>query len=134
MAKIIDIEGIGPAFAEKLTAAGIKTTESLLKAGASPAGRKDIASRSGIDDRKILEWVNRSDLMRIRGVGSEYSDLLESAGVDTVKELATRRADNLHAKMLEVNAAKKLVRRPPTLSAVESWVANAKTLPPAVTY
>ena len=105
MAKIIDIEGIGPVFAEKLTAAGIKTTEALLKAGASPAGRKDIASRSGIDGRKILEWVNRSDLMRIRGVGSEYSDLLESAGVDTVKELATRRADNVHARMLEVNAA-----------------------------
>ena len=134
MAKIIDIEGIGPVFAEKLIAAGIKTTEALLKAGASPAGRKDVAASSGIDAKKILEWVNRADLMRVRGVGSEYSDLLESAGVDTVKELATRRADNLHAKMLEVNAAKKLVRRPPSLGAVESWVAGAKSLPPAVTY
>lgn len=134
MAKIIDIEGIGPAFAQKLIAAGIKTTEALLKAGATPAGRKDLAASSGIDAKKILEWVNRADLMRVRGVGSEYSDLLESAGVDTVKELATRRPDNLHAKMLEVNAAKKLVRRPPSLTAVESWVAGAKALPPAVTY
>lgn len=134
MAKIIDIEGIGPAFAQKLIAAGIKTTEALLKAGATPTGRKDLAASSGIDAKKILEWVNRADLMRVRGVGSEYSDLLESAGVDTVKELATRRPDNLHAKMLEVNAAKKLVRRPPSLTAVESWVAGAKALPPAVTY
>lgn len=134
MAKIIDIEGIGPKFAATLQAAGIKTTGALLKAGSSPAGRKALAETTKIDAGKILEWVNRADLMRIKGVGEEYSDLLENAGVDTVKELGTRRADNLHAKMLEVNTAKKLVRRPPTLGNVQAWVAEAKTLPPGVTY
>lgn len=134
MTQIIDIEGIGPAYAGKLVEAGIKTTEALLKAGGTAGGRKQIAADTGIDAKKILEWVNRADLMRVRGVGSEYSDLLEAAGVDTVKELATRRPDNLHAKMLEVNAAKNLVRRPPALAAVESWVAEAKGLPPAVSH
>lgn len=134
MAQIIDIEGIGPVFAGKLEEAGIKTTEALLKIGGTPGGRKQIAADTGIDAKKILEWVNRADLMRIRGVGSEYSDLLEASGVDTVKELATRRPDNLHARMIEVNAAKKLVRRPPALAAVEAWVDEAKSLPPAVSH
>lgn len=134
MAKIIDIEGIGPKFAATLQAAGIKTTGALLKAGANPAGRKALAETTKIDAGKILEWVNRADLMRIKGVGEEYSDLLEASGVDTVKELGTRRADNLHAKMLEVNTAKKLVRRPPTLANVQAWVAEAKTLKAGVTY
>ncbi len=134
MTKIIDIEGIGPVFAEKLEGAGIKTVEALLKAGGAAAGRKDLATKTGIDAGKLLEWVNRADLYRIKGVGSEFSDLLENAGVDTVKELATRRADNLHAKMTEVNTAKKLVRRAPTLAEVEAWVAEAKTLPAAVTH
>ena len=134
MAKVIDIESIGPAYAAKLEAAGVGTVEALLSRGGSPKGRKDLAEATSIDQAKILEWVNRADLMRIKGVGSEYSDLLEAAGVDTVKELATRRPDNLHAKMLETNDQKKLVRRPPTAADVEKWVAEAKSLPPAVTY
>jgi predicted flap endonuclease-1-like 5' DNA nuclease len=134
VAKIIDIEGIGPVYAAKLTEAGVKTTEALLKRAGSAAGRKELAAATGIDTAKILEWVNRADLFRITGVGEEYSDLLENAGVDTVKELATRRPDNLHAKLMEVNADKKLVRRPPSLAAVTAWVAEAKTLVPAVTH
>ncbi|MFN0146145.1 MAG: DUF4332 domain-containing protein [Dehalococcoidia bacterium] len=134
MAKLIDIEGIGPTYAATLATAGLLTTEALLKRGATPAGRKEIAAATKIDVKKILEWVNRADLFRVKGVGSQYSDLLENAGVDTVKELATRKADNLHAKMLEVNAAKNFVRRPPSLSEVTAWVADAKTLAPAVTY
>jgi predicted flap endonuclease-1-like 5' DNA nuclease len=132
--KIVDIEGVGTKQSEALAAAGIRTVERLLKEGATPAGRKDVAARTKISDAKILEWVNRADLFRIKGVGSEFSDLLEQAGVDTVKELATRRPENLHAKMLEVNVAKKLVRRPPTLKDVQKWVAEAKTLKPAISY
>ena len=131
---IEDVEGIGPTFGAKLQAANVKTVEALLVAGGSPAGRKDLATKTGIDGSKILEWVNRADLARIKGVGSEYADLLESSGVDTVKELATRKPDNLHAKMLEVNTAKKLVRRPPTEAEVATWVAEAKTMKAAVTY
>ena len=134
MTKIIDIEGIGQKSAEALLGVGIKTTEGLLKAAGGAAARKALAEKTGIDAKKILEWVNRADLMRITGVGEEYSDLLEQAGVDTVKELATRRPDNLLAKMLEINEAKKAVRRPPTAAAVSAWVAEAKTLTPAVTY
>jgi predicted flap endonuclease-1-like 5' DNA nuclease len=134
LAKIIEIEGIGEAFAAKLEGAGVATVEALLQKGGSPAGRKSLAEATGLSTDRILEWVNRADLMRIKGVGSEYSDLLEAGGVDTVKELATRRPDNLHAKLLEVNEAKKLVRRTPTLNEVEAWVAEAKTLPAAVTY
>lgn len=134
MAKIIDIEGIGEAFAAKLEGAGVATVEALLENAGSPSGRKNLAEATGLSTDRILEWVNRADLMRIKGVGSEYSDLLEAAGVDTVKELATRRPDNLHAKLLEVNEAKKLVRRTPTLDDVASWIAEAKTLPPKVSY
>lgn len=132
--KIIEIEGVGPVFGEKLTAAGANTTEALLEMGGTAKGRKDLAATTGIDEKKILEWVNRADLMRVKGIGSEFSDLLEAAGVDTVKELATRRAENLHAKLAELNVEKKLVRRVPTLIEVEDWVNHAKTLPAAVTY
>lgn len=134
MASIHTIEGIGPVYAEKLAQAGIKTTEGLLKAGGTKAGRKKIAEATGIDDSKILRWVNMADLFRIKGVAEEYSDLLEAAGVDTVKELATRKHENLHAKMVEVNAAKKLVRQLPTVKKVASWVSQAKELDPAVTH
>lgn len=134
MAKIIDIEGIGEAFAAKLEGAGVATVEALLEKAGSPSGRKNLSEATGLSTDRILEWVNRADLMRIKGVGSEYSDLLEAAGVDTVRELATRRPDNLHAKLLEVNEAKKLVRRTPTLDDVASWVAEAKTLAPKVSY
>ncbi|MDX5360567.1 MAG: DUF4332 domain-containing protein [Alphaproteobacteria bacterium] len=128
------IEGIGPAFGAKLKTAGITTTGALLKAGADPKGRKALAEKTGIDEAKIRDWCNMADLMRIKGVGEEYSELLEAAGVDTVKELRNRKADNLHAKMAEVNAAKKLVRQLPSLKQVESWVAQAKELPPTMTY
>ena len=134
MTAIIDIEGIGETHAATLKAAGIATVEALLKDGGSASGRKALAEKTGLTTQRILEWVNRADLARINGVGSEYADLLENSGVDTIKELATRRADNLHAKMTEVNEAKKLVRRTPTLAEVEKWVAEAKTLPGMVTY
>lgn len=134
MAKIEDVEGIGPKFAEKLVKAGVKTTDGLLEAGASPKGRKELAEKTGIDEKTILEWVNHVDLYRIKGVGSEYADLLEEAGVDTVVELATRKPENLVKKMEEVNAAKKLVRRLPLLSQVEDWVEQAKKLDRVVKY
>lgn len=128
------IEGIGPANANKLGQNGIATTEALLAAGASKKGREQLSSDTGLSEGLILEWVNRADLMRVKGVGEEYSDLLEQAGVDTVKELRHRRADNLHKAMLETNEQKRLVRRAPSLSQVERWVAEAKELPPIITY
>ena len=132
--KIEAIEGIGPTFAAKLGEAGIRTTEGLLKAGASRKGRMDLAEKTGIPDSKILEWVNRADLMRVKGVGEEYSDLLEAAGVDTVKELRNRNAENLFNAMLKVNEEKKLVRRPPSQKEVTGWVEAAKGLEPVVTH
>ena len=134
MAKIEDIEGIGPTYAGKLNAAGVKTTDDLLKAGSQPKGREDLAEKTGISATLILEWVNLADLFRIKGVGEEYSDLLEEAGVDTVVELSQRNPENLHAKILEINEEKKLVRRPPTLNDVRSWINQAKTLPRIVEY
>ncbi|HOG57958.1 MAG TPA: DUF4332 domain-containing protein [Anaerolineaceae bacterium] len=134
MAKLLDIEGIGPVYSEKLKNAGVKSVESLLKLGATPAGRESIAEKAGIDKRLILEWVNRADLFRIKGVAEEYSDLLEASGVDTVVELAQRNPENLLAKILEVNAEKKLVRRVPTLNAIKDWIEQAKDLPRAIHY
>ena len=134
MAKIVDVEGIGPAYAAKLEAAGITKTEILLEQGATPKGRKELAEKTGIAESKILEWVNHVDLYRIKGVASEYSDLLEEAGVDTVVELARRVAENLSQKMLEVNAQKKLVRRPPTKAQVADWIEQAKQLPRVIIY
>lgn len=134
MASISSIEGIGPAYSEKLGAAGIKTTEALLKAGCDKKGRKAIASETGIDEKKILRWVNMCDLFRIKGVGEEYSDLLEAAGVDTVKELRNRNSANLHAKMTEVNEEKNLVRALPSADKVADWVSQAKEMEPMVTY
>ncbi|MBT8136271.1 MAG: DUF4332 domain-containing protein [Gammaproteobacteria bacterium] len=134
MARIADIEGIGPSYAEKLAGAGIKTTDKLLEMGGTPKGRKEIATKSGVTEKLILGWVNRADLTRIKGVGSEYADLLECAGVDTVPELKGRSAKNLHAKMAEVNEKKKLVRKLPTENQVTEWVAQAKKLKRAVSY
>ncbi len=130
--KIADVEGIGPKYAAKLEAAGIKTTEELLKRGAKPKGRDEIEKATGIGHHQILEWVNHVDLYRIDGVGSEYSDLLEEAGVDSPAELAQRVPANLAAKIAEVNAKKKLVRRVPTEAVVAGWVAQAKKLPKIV--
>ncbi len=132
--KIVDIEGIGPVYAAKLNSVNIYTTSDLLKAGGTPLMRRELAEKIGISHNLILRWVNMADLFRIRGVGEEYSDLLEAAGVDTVVELAKRVPEHLHAKMLEVNGEKKLVRRPPGLSMVESWVKEAKTLPRKIEY
>ncbi len=132
--KIEEVEGIGPAYGKKLVAAGVKTTGALLTAAAGKKGRKDLAAASGISEKLILEWVNLADLMRVSGIGKQYAELLEASGVDTIKELRNRKAGNLAAKMKEVNAAKKLSRTSPAESMVEKWVAQAKTMKPAVTY
>ena len=134
MASIKDIEGIDPVYTKKLSNIGIKTTKDLLKKGATPMDRKEIEKATGIRYKLILEWINLADLFRIKGVAEEYSDLLEEAGVDTVAELARRRADNLYEKILEVNQAKKLVRRPPSLSIITDWISQAKKLPRVVGY
>ena len=134
MTKLTEVEGIGATYAEKLVAAGCTTQEQLLTDCGQPAGRKALAEKSGIGDKLILKWANRADLARVKGVGSEYADLLECAGVDTVPELAQRNAANLHAKMAEVNEEKKLVRAMPSESQVEGWVAQAKDLPRALHY
>ena len=130
--KFTEIEGIGAVYAEKLEAADVKTVEDLLDAGAKPAGRKALEDNTGVSGKLSLRWVNMADLFRISGVGEEYSELLEAAGVDSVPELAQRNAENLHAKMAEVNEEKKLVRATPGLKTVESWEAQAKELPRAV--
>ena len=132
--KISAIEGIGPAYAAKLSKAGIRSVEALLKNGASDKGRKEIAAATGITHTSILEWVNRADLYRIKGVSSQYSDLLEKAGVDTVVELSKRVADNLYGRMVEVNKAKNLVNKMPGVKQVKKWIDQAKKLPRVVTY
>jgi predicted flap endonuclease-1-like 5' DNA nuclease len=132
--KISDIEGIGPAYASKLVKAGIRSVEGLLKIGASDKGRKEIAGSTGITHTLILEWVNRADLFRIKGIGSQYSDLLEKTGVDTVVELSKRVPDNLYAKMVEVNKTKNLVNAMPGRNKVKKWIEQAKKLPRVVTY
>lgn len=134
MTNIVDIEGIGKVYAAKLEAVGITTVQTLLERGATPKGRQDLAEQTGIGGKLILEWVNLADLFRIKGIGEEFSDLLEEAGVDTVPELAQRNPENLHSKLVEVNESKKLVRRVPGLSQVQDWVAQAKELPRVVTY
>ena len=132
--KIIDIEGIGAAYAEKLIAAGINTTEQLLAKCAAPAGRKALEDATGISGKLILTWTNHADLFRVKGVGPQFAELLEVAGVDTVKELKTRNAANLAAKMLEVNEAKHLVRRVPVEIEIQRMIDQAKDLPAVMTY
>lgn len=132
--KIAEIEGIGPVFGEKLAEAGVKTVESLLEAGASRSGRKKLADATGIDESKILKWVNMADLFRIKGIATQFAELLEAAGVDTVKELRNRNAENLHAKLVEVQEEKKITRAVPGLSQVEDYIKQAKALAPKVTY
>jgi predicted flap endonuclease-1-like 5' DNA nuclease len=126
--KIIDIEGIGPAFAEKLQAAGCQTTDDLLRAGATKAGRASLAAQTGINEGMILEWVNAADLMRIKGVGSEFSDLLEAAGVDSPAELAQRNAANLAQTFGELDMARNTTRRIPSEKEVAGWIDQAKKL------
>ena len=134
MAKLENIEGIGGIYAQKLREAGVGSTDALLEQGATPKGRKEIAEKAAISEKLILEWVNHADLFRVKGVGEEYADLLEEAGVDTVPELAQRNPENLYQKMLEANQEKNLVRRPPALSQVSDWVEQAKGLPRAISY
>lgn len=132
--KITEIEGIGPVFQEKLTGAGVTTVEGLLEAGATKVGRKKIAEDSGIDESRVLDWINMADLFRIKGVASQFAELLKAAGVDTVKELRTRNAENLHQKLVEVQAEKKITRTVPGLSQVADYIEQAKVLEPMVTY
>ncbi len=134
MAKILEVEGIGPVYAEKLQGLGITTTNKLLKMGSTPKGREELAEKSGISKDLLLEWINHADLFRIKGVAEEYSDLLEEAGVDTVPELAQRNAENLYAKLVEVNEMKKLVRQLPSQRQVADWVMQAKELPRMIHY
>jgi predicted flap endonuclease-1-like 5' DNA nuclease len=134
MAKLSYVEGIGEVFAAKLKAAGVGSTERLLAVGSTPKGRQELAEKSGISDKLILEWINHVDLFRIKGVGQEYADLLEEAGVDTVSELAQRSPDNLYQKLVEVNLQKKLVRVLPSAAKVRSWVSQAKELPRLIHY
>lgn len=132
--KIIDVEGIGDVYAEKLQAAGIKDIEALLEKCAKPAGRRALAEETGISPKLILTWTNHADLMRIDGVGPQFSELLEAAGVDTVKEFKHRVPENLQPKLEEINEQKHLVRRVPSLKEVEKMIAQAKELPAVMEY
>ena len=134
MAKLSDIEGIGEAYSAKLEAAGISSLENLLSAACEKKGRKELAEKTGISEKLILNWVNRADLSRVKGISTQYADLLEAAGVDTIPELAQRNAENLAAKMAEVNEAKNLVRKLPTASQVTDWIAQAKELPRVINH
>lgn len=134
MASLKSIEGIGTAFAKKLAGAGVGSTDTLLAKGATKKGRKELQEQTGISQKLILEWVNHADLFRIKGIGGQYADLLEEAGVDTVPELAARKADALTAKMMQVNAKKNLTNRPPSLKEVTKWIAAAKKMKRAVQY
>ncbi len=134
MSKLTNIEGIGEAYARKLGEVSITTREGLLEKGASPRGRKEIAEKTGIAEKSILRWVNQADLSRIKGVSEEYAELLEVAGVDTVPELAQRKSENLHQKMVEVNEARQLVRKLPSATQVSGWIEQSKGLPRVVLY
>jgi predicted flap endonuclease-1-like 5' DNA nuclease len=134
MATLEKIEGIGSKYAKMLREIGVPTTNALLEMGSTPKGRKEIAERSGISGKLILEWVNHVDLFRIDGVGEEFADLLEEGGVDTIRELARRNPANLYKKIVAVNEDKNLVRRLPSDSQVDEWVAQAKKLPRIITY
>ncbi|NEV64291.1 DUF4332 domain-containing protein [Thiorhodococcus minor] len=131
---VIDLKGATETIVAALHAKDIKNNDQLVEGAAAPNQRKALASACGCTARDILELANRADLARIKGVSGVYSDLLERAGVDTVKELATRRPDNLQAKMAETNASLKLAARAPTQAQVEDWVAQAKELPKLLTY
>ncbi len=128
------IRGITPEVASKLKESKILNTEQLLKAGNSPEARKGLAKQVGVDPRMLLELLNRADLDRVAGIGGAYANLLEEAGVDTVKELSKRTPANLHAKLVEINTAKKITTHPPTLQQVETWVKEAKALPVILEY
>src|SRR5690554_1019216 len=132
--KIDEIEGIGPVYGEKLKTAGIATVDQLLEKCAGKAGRVALANETSIDEKMILKWTNHADLFRIPGVGPQFSELLEASGVDTVKELRNRNAENLYAKIVEVNESKKLVRRLPSQSQITEMIEEAAKLEPLMTY
>ena len=135
MSKSIEtIEGVGPKLGEAFRKGGVRTVEDLLAGGASKGGRRELAKTTGISEARILRCVNMADLFRINGVASQYAELLEGAGVDTVKELKHRNAENLAAKMAELNEDKKLVRRPPSAIVVQGWVSQAKKLAAKVSH
>jgi predicted flap endonuclease-1-like 5' DNA nuclease len=130
--KIEEVEGIGPSYGEKLRGVGIADTEKLLELCCTKGGRADVAEKTGISEAQILKWANMADLFRIKGVGAEYAELLEAAGVDTVKELRNRNSTNLAAKCAEVNEEKKLTRSVPSEQVVSGWIDQAKELPPTI--
>jgi predicted flap endonuclease-1-like 5' DNA nuclease len=132
--KIDEIEGIGPAYRESLQKAGVNSTDDLLEHCANPAGRKAMAEKTGLSEKKILGWANMADLMRVSGVGRQYAELLEASGVDTIKELRNRKAENLATAMQTVNATKKLAKTAPTATTVEKWIGQAKNTDPKITY
>ncbi len=132
--KIDEIEGIGPSYADKLAKAAIKNTDDLLELCCSPKGHKDVAAKTGVSEAQLLKWSNHADLMRISGIGPEYAELLEAAGVDTVKELKNRNAENLASKMTEINEQKKLTRANPSAKVVTGWVDQAKSLKPTISH
>ncbi len=132
--KIEEIEGIGSVYAEKLEAAGVRTTEDLLDKAASKKGRETLAEATGISEKLILRWANHADLFRIKGVAGQFAELLEAAGIDTVKELRHRVAANLHAKLVETNEARNLCNRVPAVTEVEKMIEQAKELEPRMTY
>jgi predicted flap endonuclease-1-like 5' DNA nuclease len=132
--KIDEIEGIGPVYGEKLKVAGINSVANLLEKCAGKKGRVALANENGIDEKLILKWTNHADLFRINGIGPQFSELLEEAGVDTVKELRTRNAENLYAKIQEVNGAKKLVRRLPSLDQLTKMIEEAGKSEVRMTY
>lgn len=132
--KIAQIEGIGPAYAEKLAVANIATTDDLLRHCCTSDGRRGVAAKTGLSESQLLEWANRADLMRVSGIGSEYADLLEASGVDTVKELAMRNAANLAGRMKDVNQQRKLTRATPSEKVVEKWISQAKQMEPMITH
>ncbi len=132
--KITEVEGIGPSYAEKLAAADVTTTDDLLKTCCNPTGRKAVAEKTGISESTLLRWANLADLMRIKGIGKQYAELLEAAGVDTVKELRNRNAENLAKTMNEINAQKKLTRGSANVTTVAEWIEQAKTVDPMISH
>lgn len=132
--KIEEIEGIGPAYGQKLATADIKTTEDFLKFCADEKGRKTVSEKTGISETLLLKWANMADLMRINGIGGEYAELLEASGVDTIKELRTRVADNLAQKAAQINEVKKLTRVVPSSKVIADWIEKAKSLEPTITH
>lgn len=132
--KIVEIEGVGSVYAEKLEAAGVKTTDDLLDKADTKKGREALAEETGISEKLILKWANHADLFRIKGIAGQFAELLEASGVDTVKELRHRVPANLHAKLVEVNEAKNLCNRVPAESEVAKMVEQAKELEPRIKY